>query len=73
MLNVQQAGKQESEDYEKVLDVLTLQENTEYNDLWEEILSDIGGGKERSRNKPAVKVKDEQFDDTIERLIKEGE
>ena len=45
MLNVQQSGKHEEEDYQKVLDVLTLQENTEYNDLWEEILSDINVGK----------------------------
>jgi len=73
MLNIQQTGKHEEEDYQKVLDVLSLQDNTEYNDLWEEILYDINVGKERPRHKPAIKVKDEQFDETIERLIKEGE
>lgn len=74
MLNIQEEKKHESEHYQAVLDVLTLQGDTEYNDLWEEILTDINMGKEKPKLRPArIKIKDEEFDEAIERLIKEGE
>jgi hypothetical protein len=55
MITVHKTEKDETSEYQKVLDVLTLQESTDYNDLWEEILSDINVNKQDKPRKAKLK------------------
>lgn len=57
-----------------MLDMLTLQEDTDYNDLWEQILTDIDVTKHKENKKlKPVTFTDDQFGEAIERIIKEAE
>lgn len=54
--------------------MLTLQEDAEYNDLWEQILTDIDVTKQKDKKKLKPETfTDDQFGEAIERIIKDAE
>lgn len=74
MFSVDESCEDAQTSADKILDVVSLSDGSSYNDLWDRIVADLSLNKEKmaTRTRLTERMSDDQFNETIDRIMKEA-